>query len=129
VGGHLNIYITGADEIRGLIQSGDIVPLIAMAEKRMSSYPEIQSTGELGINSYVGTWRALYARTNTPQAAIDSLTAAVEKAWNMPAYQDFLQQASYLDRPGFANGADTLALQSEEYTLFENYLRTSGIIK
>ena len=26
VGGHININITGADEIMGLIQSGDIVP-------------------------------------------------------------------------------------------------------
>lgn len=128
VGGHINISITGADEIKGLIESGDIVPLISMSEERMSSLPEVQCTGELGINSFVGTWRALYARTNTPQAAIDSLTVAVEKAWNSPAYQDFLKQASYLDRPGFANSADTLALMGKEYTSFEEYLKLSGII-
>jgi len=128
VGGHINISITGADEIKGLIESGNIVPLVSMSEERMSSLPDIQCTGELGIDSYVGTWRALMCHTDTPQAAIDSITAAVEKAWNAPAYQEFLKQASYLDRPGFANSADTIALMDREYTTFESYLKNAGLI-
>lgn len=128
VGGHINISITGADEIKGLIESGDIVPLVSMSEKRMSSLPDVQCTGELGIESYVGTWRALMARTDTPQAAIDALAAAVEEAWNQPAYQEFLKQASYLDRPGFANAADTRALMDDEYKTFGEYLKNAGLI-
>jgi tripartite-type tricarboxylate transporter receptor subunit TctC len=129
VGGHVFVAITGADEVRGLIQSGDIVPLISMSEKRMSSFPDIQCTNELGVNSYVGTWRGLYARSSTPQAATDSLTKALEKAWNMPAYQEFLRQASYLDRPGFADGPAFKKLMDAEYPIFEDFLRTAGIIK
>jgi tripartite-type tricarboxylate transporter receptor subunit TctC len=100
-----------------------------MSEKRMSSFPNIQSTGEIGLNSYVGTWRGLYARSSTPQAAIDSITKALEKVWNMPAYQDFLRQASYLDRPGFADGTEFQKLMNAEYVIFEDYLKTIGIIK
>ncbi|WP_312645684.1 tripartite tricarboxylate transporter substrate-binding protein, partial [Hydrogenoanaerobacterium sp.] len=129
VGGHINISITGADEIKGLIESGDIVPLVSMSEERMSSLPDIQCTGELGIESFVGTWRALMCRTDTPQAAVDSFTAAVEKAWNDPAYQDFLKQASYLDRPGYASSAVTKALMDGEYSTFEDYLKNAGLIK
>jgi len=128
VGGHININITGADEIKGLIDSGDIVPLISMSEERMSSLPDLPCTAELGIDSYVGTWRALMCRTDTPQAAVDSLTVAVEKAWNDPAYQSFLEQASYLDRAGFANAADTTALMTAEYATFDEYLRNAGLI-
>lgn len=128
VGGHINICITGATEIKGLIESGDIVPLVSMSEERMSSFPDIQCTGELGIESYIGTWRALMARTDTPQAAIDSITAAVEQAWNHPDYQEFLAQASYLDRPGFANAEDTTKLRDEEYVTFEEYLTKLGLI-
>lgn len=128
VGGHINISITGADEIRGLIESGDIVPLVSMSEERMSSFPDVQCTGELGIESFVGTWRALMARTDTPQAAIDALADAVEKAWNDPTYQEFLKNASYLDRPGFADSESTLTLMAEEYVSFEEYLKLSGLI-
>jgi tripartite-type tricarboxylate transporter receptor subunit TctC len=128
VGGHLNISITGADEIKGLIESGDIVPLVSMSENRMSAFPDIQCTGELGIDSYVGTWRCIIAKKGTPDAAVNALSAAIEEAWNMPAYQDFLRQASYLDRPGYANAAELTALQNEEYVTFEEYLRVSGLI-
>jgi tripartite-type tricarboxylate transporter receptor subunit TctC len=83
----------------------------------------------LGIESYVGTWRALIARKDTPAAAIESLTAAVEKAWNDPVYQEFLKQASSLDRPGFANSADTTALSDSEYIVFEDYLKKMGLIQ
>ncbi|OLA24129.1 MAG: hypothetical protein BHW25_06780 [Faecalibacterium sp. CAG:82-related_59_9] len=65
VGGHININITGADEIMGLIQSGDIVPLISISENRMSTLPDLECPGELGIDSYVGTWRGILCRTDT----------------------------------------------------------------
>ena len=73
VGGHININITGADEIMGLIQSGDIVPLISISENRMSTLPDLECTGELGIDSYVGTWRGILCRTDTPDAAVNAM--------------------------------------------------------
>ena len=36
-GDHIHISISGVDEIKGLIDSGDIVPLISLSEERMSS--------------------------------------------------------------------------------------------
>ena len=94
----------------------------------MTAFPDVQCTGELGIDSYVGTWRALYCRTGTPQEAIDSFTEAVEEAWNDPTYQEFLKNASYLDREGFAPADELQALQDEEYVAFEEYLTAAGLI-
>lgn len=127
-GGHVHIMITGADEIKGLIESGDIVPLISMSEERMSLYPDVECTGELGIDSYVGTWRGLMCRVGTPQAAIDSFTAALEEAWNSDSYQEFLANACYLDRPGWATADEFQTLIDEEYVTFEEYLTGAGLI-
>ena len=60
VGGHIDMMITGTDEIAGLIESGDIVPLVALCENRMKMYPDMECTGELGIDSYIGTWRGIF---------------------------------------------------------------------
>lgn len=128
VGGHINIMITGADEIMGLIDSGDIVPLISMSENRMSILPELECTGELNIDSYVGTWRGILCRTGTPQEAIDSMSAALEEAWNTEDYQTFLKNACYLDRPGYAAADEFQALIDEEYVTFEDYLKGAGLI-
>jgi tripartite-type tricarboxylate transporter receptor subunit TctC len=129
VGGHLALAVAGAEEIKGLVDSGDIIPLVAMSENRVSAVPEVPCTGELGIDSFVGSWRAIYTRTDTPQAAVDSLAAALKQAWELPAYQDFLANSGYLDRPGYATAEETAALADGEYVVFTDYLKAIGILK
>lgn len=129
VGGHININITGADEIKGLIESGDIVPLISMSEQRMSSFPDIECTGEHNIDSYVGTWRGVLCRKDTPDAAVNAMAAAIKTAWDSAAYQDFMKNAGYLDRPGYADAAEMQTLIDEEYVTFEDYLKGAGLIQ
>lgn len=129
VGGHININITGADEIKGLIESGDIVPLISMSEERMSSFPDIESTGEHKIDSYVGTWRGIFARKDTPDKAVDAMEKAIKEAWDSASYQEFMKNAGYLDRPGYAPAAELQTLVDKEYTTFEEYLKSAGLIK
>lgn len=129
VGGHININITGADEIKGLIESGDIVPLISMSEERMSSFPDIECTGEHNIDSYVGTWRGVLCRKDTPDAAVNAMAAAIKTAWDSAAYQDFMKNAGYLDRPGYADAAEMQTLIDEEYVTFEDYLKGAGLIQ
>jgi tripartite-type tricarboxylate transporter receptor subunit TctC len=129
VGGHLSLGVSGSEEIQGLIQSGDIVPLIAMSENRVSATPSVPCTKELGINSFIGSWRGIYARTGTPQAAVDSMAAALKKAYDSPAYQEFMKNSGYLDRAGYANQQETLALMKDEYGIFTSYLKDIGILK
>lgn len=129
VGGHININITGADEIKGLIESGDIVPLISMSEKRMSTFPNIECTGEHHIDSYVGTWRGIFCRKDTPEAAVNAMGIALKEAWDTPAYQEFMKNAGYLDRPGYAPADEFKALVDKEYVTFEAYLKGAGLIK
>lgn len=128
MGGHIDMMITGTDEIQGLIESGDVIPLVACAEKRMSLYPDMQCTGELGIDSYIGTWRGIFAKKGTPQEAIDALTAAIEKATQDPTWQDFLVQGAYNERVGFENGEGLKNLMEAEYKVFTQYLSDEGVL-
>ncbi len=129
VGGHIDMMITGTDEIAGLIQSGDIVPLCAISEKRMKLYPDMQCTGELGINSFIGTWRGLFAKNGTPQAAIDAMVEAVSKAVATQEWQNFLVSAAYDERPGFAGSAEFAELFESEYKTFTDILREEEVLK
>lgn len=127
-GGHLHLMITGTDEIQGLIASGDIIPIVAMSETRMKRYPDMECTGELGIDSYIGTWRAVMCRKGTPQAAIDALEAAIAECVQDPTWQAYLEQGAYDEREGFATAADTQALIDEEYVTFTEYMREQGLL-
>ncbi|HIX25780.1 MAG TPA: tripartite tricarboxylate transporter substrate binding protein [Candidatus Lachnoclostridium avicola] len=127
-GGHIHISISGVDEVKGLIDSGDIVPLISLSEERMSTYPEIECTGEKGIDSYIGTWRGIFCRTDTPAAAVKAMDEAIKKAWESPDYQEFLKNAVYLDREGYQTGSEFQNLIDQEYTTFEDYLKGAGLM-
>ena len=128
MGGHIDMMVTGLSEITGLIESGDVVPLVACFEKRVSRYPDMQSTGELGIDSFVGTWRGLYAKKGTPQEAIDAMVAAVEQASQDPVWIEFLKNGAYDEREGFASGEKFKALMDSEYEVFTQYLKDEGIL-
>ena len=128
VGGHIDMMITGAAEIAGLIESGDIVPLVACVENRMNLYPDLECTGELGIDSFVGTWRGILAKNGTPQGAIDALVAAVEEATKSQAWQDFLVSGTYNEREGFSAGEEFATLFEDEYVAFTKYLDDEGVL-
>ena len=127
-GGHIHISISGVDEVKGLIDSGDIVPLISLSEERMSTYPEIECTGEKGIDSYIVTWSGIFCRTDTPAAAVKAMDEAIKKAWESPDYQEFLKNAVYLDREGYQTGSEFQNLIDQEYTTFEDYLKGAGLM-
>ena len=129
MGGHIDMMITGTDEIQGLIESGDVVPLLALVENRMKLYPDMECSGELGINANIGTWRGIFAVKGTPQEAIDALVAAVAKAVETDAWKAFLVSGAYDERVGFESGADFQKLFDNEYTLFTEYLREEGVLK
>ena len=127
VGGHCDLAITGTDEVAGLVESGDIVPILALCENRMKLFPEMQCTGEMGIDSFMGPWRGLFAKNGTPQEAIDAMVAAVEQAREMPEWQDFLKNAAYDERtvptveelPEFAHN---------EYKALRDYMSEMGTL-
>lgn len=48
VGGHCDLYVCGWDDIAGLVESGDIVPILALCENRMSIAPDLQCSVEIG---------------------------------------------------------------------------------
>jgi tripartite-type tricarboxylate transporter receptor subunit TctC len=129
VGGHIDAAIAGPGDEAGLIESGDVLPLLALAEKRLASFPNIPASGELGIPAYIGTWRGIFAKKGTPQAAIDAMESALHKAWSMKTYQDFCEAEGYSERVGFEGQADFKKLIDGDYKAFEDFLKASGLIK
>ena len=127
VGGHCDLAITGTDEVSGLVESGDIVPLLALCENRMSIYPDMQCSGELGIESYMGPWRAIFAKKGTPQEAIDAMIAAIEEARVRPEWQEFLKMAAYDERT-VPTAAELPAFAEAEWKGLRDYMLEQGTL-
>ena len=65
-GGHCDLAVGGYDDMSGLIESGDIVPLLVFCEHRLSIFPDCECTAEVGIDSFAGPWRGIFAKKGTP---------------------------------------------------------------
>ncbi len=121
-GGHVDLSVGGYDDMSGLIESGDIIPLLVFCEHRIDIMPDCECTAELGIDSYAGPWRAIFTKVGTPQGAIDTLVAAIEECRQDPTWQEFLKNAAYDQREVPAPGADTVAFANAEYKDLRDYM-------
>ena len=124
--GDIDIMIAGTEELQGLMATGEVVPLLALCERRLKRYPDLPCSAELGIDSTLGPSRGLFARKGTPQGAIDALAAAIEEATRTKEWQDFLEKSSYDERPSFA-GPEGFAENCEaDYRALSDYLKAEG---
>ena len=106
----------------GLIESGDIVPLLVFCEHRLSIFPDCECTAEVGIDSYAGPWRGIFAKKGTPQGAIDALVAAIEECRKDASWQEFLHNAAYDERTVPAPGEELKAFVQKEYKDLHDYM-------
>ena len=128
VGGHCDLYVCGWDDIAGLVESGDIVPILALCEKRMSIAPDLQCSVENGIDSVMGPWRGIFAKKGTPQEAIDTLVAAIEEAKQSDTWKEFTHNAAYDERPIPAPGEETAEFCHNEYKDLHDYMVEQGTL-
>ena len=109
--GQIDLMITGTDEIQDLIATGEIVPLL------------VEAAGELGIKSFLGPERGIFAKKGTPQEAVNALEAAIEKAVNTPEWKEFSEKGAYDERPGFAKADEYSKVLAEEHKTFTDMLK------
>lgn len=121
-GGHCDLPVGGYDDMSGLIESGDIVPLLVFCEHRLSIFPDCECTAEVGIDSYAGPWRGIFAKKGTPQGAIDALVAAIEECRKDASWQEFLHNAAYDERTVPAPGEELKAFVQKEYKDLHDYM-------
>ena len=121
-GGHVDLAVGGYDDMSGLIESGNIIPLLVFCEHRLDIFPDCECTAELGIDSYAGPWRGIFAKKGTPQGAIDALVAAIEECREDPTWQEFLKNAAYDQRVVPQPGEELQSFCMSEYKDLRDYM-------
>jgi tripartite-type tricarboxylate transporter receptor subunit TctC len=95
LGGQIKVL---SDTLSDMIRLGDKVRVLAVgAEERVSLAPNLPTFKELGIDAYIpSSDRGVAAPAGTDPAAMKVLTAAFQKAANLPEYQDEMKKAGYV---------------------------------
>ncbi len=100
----VQLYLAGWGVGRAFVESGKAKALAVAAEKRLPNVPDVPTANESGVPGYVAeNWWGLAAPKGTPQAAIDTIHAAVKAALQDEAV------AKKLAELGFLPGGETPA--------------------
>lgn len=79
IAGDIDMTVNTWSDTGAYVESGDLIPIIVMADQRNPLYPDVPCTKELGYESTLGYYRVFTALQGTPQEAIDAFGAAVRK--------------------------------------------------
>jgi len=94
-GGHVNLLFDGFISASPLVKQGLVHLLAVPGSKRSAVEPNVPTFAELGMPTFEAyTWNDLMAPAKTPQAVIDKLNAALNKALATPGMKERLSQGA-----------------------------------
>ena len=118
IGGHIDMVLGDTIDAQ-FIDSGDMIGLVVKSDTRLASFPDIPTTVELGYNAVIGPWRALVARRGVPEAALQAMSEAVERANQAPEWQQWLSDNDLDARDAFMNREEFTQFWFDQYEVFK----------
>jgi tripartite-type tricarboxylate transporter receptor subunit TctC len=91
LGGYVNVTYSGIGAVKGHIQSGTLVALATVEDKRSPAVPQLPTAIEQGFPDVaVDGWYALLAPRGTPEEIVNRLNREVNAAIEMPEVRERL---------------------------------------
>jgi putative tricarboxylic transport membrane protein len=120
ISGEVNATLGTPTDCLNYIKAGDLKPLVVLSEERIKVLPDAECTGELGYEAYLGPWRAIVCKKGTPQAAIDSLEAAITRISTENTEWDTWREKNNLnERDGFKTSEEMTELWHSTYQVMK----------
>ena len=96
IAGRVTMFFSPASTVIGQIAAGKVRALATAATKRASVLPDVPSMAEAGMPDFdTSLWFGLMAPAGTPQAAIDTIAQAAEKAMRAPQAVETLKKQGF----------------------------------
>lgn len=128
VAGGVDVVPSSHPEARSLIDAGKVRSLAILDDGRSSLYPQVPTGREaIGTNWKIGVWRGIGAPKNLPKDIEARLAAAVKKAYESQAYQDFSTSRGFGRR--WAGPAEFAEFMAASDTQMGAVMKTIGLAK
>jgi tripartite-type tricarboxylate transporter receptor subunit TctC len=124
VAGHVSYMITSGS--KDLVDRGDLRIFATTGRTRWSRYPDVPTTAEIGLPAiYYTGWAGIVAPKGTPQAILDKINAAANKALQDPKAREVLAANGYEPRGG--TGADFARHLQNESDRWKKQVKETGV--
>jgi tripartite-type tricarboxylate transporter receptor subunit TctC len=94
MGGHVTVATSGFGSLAPVIKSGDLIPLVTTAPRRVAAFPNVPTMAEKGFpEASLNIWLGLYVPARTPKPVVDVLVKALAQAAKDPAIAAAIEKA------------------------------------
>jgi len=126
LGGHVTAAVSGYEEFRGQIESGDLRAIGISSPERQPGIG-VPTFKEGGVDFSMINWRGLMGPPNMPAADKKAITEMVAAMVKSPAWKEALEKRGWLD--SYQDAAQFGTFLTEETARVETALKAGGIIK
>lgn len=120
LGGHEDLWVCQASELKAVYDSGDVRVLAVAAEDRVSFLPDVPTFKECGYDIVAGLHRAFYAPPETPDDIVAYLESAFKAVYEQEEVQSLLRDQLGFD-PVWTDGAELESVALEAADTFSKW--------
>jgi len=122
LGGRLNVIYEEASVMAGMIDAGQVQPLLVLAKKRLDRFSSVPSAKELGYRVPPALWRGVAVKAGTDKKTVKMLEDAFITAANTDAYKEF-EAGRLLDLyPGRLGASKFQELLADEWDMYKGVI-------
>ncbi|MDB5413391.1 MAG: hypothetical protein JWR10_1726 [Rubritepida sp.] len=108
----IELAVLAPEEMAGLTQAGEVVPLAVASAERIQGFPNVPTLRECGWDVVVENMKGLCAPAGLSDEIYASLHDRFHRGMRSPAWNTFLERTGamdgYLDGPGFQAAMDSV---------------------
>lgn len=95
LGGHVDGVVAAPAAVATFVHANKVRPLAVFAKERISLFPDVPTTGELGYDTTMGVMLFISAPKNVDPEVLKTLESAFLQAVNSPGFKEFAQRNGY----------------------------------
>ncbi len=127
--GAIDATLPNVSEALSQVQDGTFKPLAVMNEKRLSDYPDVPTTFELGYPVKTSTTRGYAVKAGTPEPIIQKLSDALTEAMKEKTFANYLRSSGLSPDDSVAGWKVWDKQLKDEYATAKAAMLELGLIK
>ena len=108
------------------IESGDMKPLLVLADQRADAYPDVPAASEVDVDLSLSLWYGIFAPAGTPETVVAKLSDACGTAIASESFQGFA--ARVRNNPAFLPAQEFEAFARDTYERNARLLEAAGLM-
>lgn len=122
MGGHTDLLYEEYGPSRGVIESGELRPLVVFSEERLPVLAKVPTAKELGYDVTLGRWRGLAMKAGDDPKKAQALADLLHKAAQTPEYKKIEDENSLQYRSTFLGPEEFRAFLKDQIALYSQML-------